>query len=72
MIGVLYCCSIDKKDSIQLSREHSEGKWVSAEQIGTILPNDHWLKHAVERAELLRLHLSPEIIALNRQSTLEI
>ena len=71
MIGVLYCCSVESKEAVALSPEHTEMQWVSAEQCRDILPEGHWLLRAIRRAELLRTHLPAVLIKQNQSSTLE-
>ena len=72
MVGVQYCCSIDDPDAIQVSAEHSEYRWVTAQEAHQFLPDGHWLRATIARAEAIRALLSPEMLEFNRANGLEL
>lgn len=61
LLGVKYVCSIDDRDSIQVSEEHSEARWLSADEVFQLLRPDHWLYPMIERAEKMRKFVPPEL-----------
>lgn len=72
MIGVQYCCTIADSKSIHLSHEHSESRWLTAEEAYSLLPEGHWLVKTIQRAEGLRGVLGTAVIDFNRQHTTEL
>jgi 8-oxo-dGTP diphosphatase len=66
MVGVFYCCSIDDPETIQVSSEHSEHRWVNAEEVRELLPDEHWLVRVIERAETIRAQLPSGLLELYR------
>lgn len=72
MVGVQYCCTIDNPVSIQVSHEHSESRWLTAEEALALLPKGHWLVKTIERAEALRTVMGTAVIEFNRQHTTEL
>ena len=62
MVGVLYCCSTDDPEAIQVSNEHSEHRWVTAGEARDLLSDAHWLVRVIERAEAIRSLMSPELL----------
>lgn len=60
LIGVMYCCTTEKPDSIKIGSEHSE-RWVTAEEAYTFLSPEHWLYGLIERTEYMHEHLSDEL-----------
>jgi 8-oxo-dGTP diphosphatase len=54
MIGVHYGCSVPDAAHMRLSDEHCASQWVSAEQVQTLLPTEHWLRMLIARAEVVR------------------
>ncbi len=65
MVMVNYCCTISNPDTIQLSSEHSEHRWVTAEEAYNLLSESgsatKWLKQSIERAETVKSIISPEL-----------
>jgi len=68
MIGVFYCCSIEDPESIRMSWEHSELRWVTPETAAEILPEDNWLAILIKRADFMRQLIPPELIEFNRKT----
>ncbi len=71
MVGVLYCCSVDAPETIKMSWEHSEHRWVTAEQARELLSDEHWLVRAIGRAEAIRARLPAELLDLYRTDGFE-
>ena len=72
LLGLIYGCTIKNPGELVFSDEHSEQRWVTAEQANSLLPPDHWLIEAIHRAEMLRRHLSPELRLFFLKSGFEI
>ena len=66
MVGVIYACSLENPETIQLSREHSEARWVTAEEAAELLSEDRWLVELIQRAETMRALISDELMASYR------
>jgi 8-oxo-dGTP pyrophosphatase MutT (NUDIX family) len=73
LIGIVYCCTTADPTAIQKSIEHSEYRWVTAAEAYTLLNDpDSWLHKVIERAEIIRQHLSAELKQLHRDQGFEI
>ena len=72
MIGVQYCCSIDERQAIKSSAEHSEYCWVTLEQAEALLPPGHWLANVLRRAETINKLASPELLNSYRENSVEV
>ncbi len=72
LLSVIFGCTLADPFSIQLSLEHSEMIWVSAEEAYRILPDDYWLNRCIRRAEFMKEHLPPALRLEYRQSGFEI
>lgn len=72
LLGVVCGCTLADPDAIVISGEHSEWRWLTAEEIARFLPSTHWLQTVVARAEFLRAHLPEPVRAEFRQRGLEI
>jgi len=74
LLGVVYYCTVVNtagdtsqfKPEIHLSPEHDMYRWVSAEQahefLSVINSSEYWLLRVIERAEIVKQHLSGEMI----------
>ncbi len=56
LVGVVFYCETDGEIGVKLSAEHSEYKWVRAEEAYALLskgdsPTEHWLGRVIRRAE---------------------
>ena len=71
MVGVQFCCSIEKPEAIRTSWEHAEYRWVTAEEAQALLPEGHWLLKVIRRAEAMRALMAPELIEYHRAEGLE-
>ena len=61
MVGVSFGCSVDDGASLAVSEEHSEHRWVTAEEAAGLLPPGHWLSALIERADAFRNLMSEEL-----------
>lgn len=79
LVGLVYCCSLEDerldKMEIQLSGEHAEYRWVTADQARRILdvnnPTERWLRRVIERAEVTLENLPAALIDLHRRQGFE-
>jgi 8-oxo-dGTP diphosphatase len=76
LVGVVYLCLLNNPDAIHISQEHSEYRWLSADQALAFLtasdPSTLWARRVIERAETLRPMLSPGLVTYQRQVGLEL
>jgi 8-oxo-dGTP diphosphatase len=72
MLGVLYRCTLEDHDAIQLSWEHSEARWVTYSEASTLLSEGNWLLALIHKAEKIQGFYSPELINLNRNEGFEL
>lgn len=72
IVGILYCCSIEPPGDIRTSWEHSEYRWVTAEQALELFPENHWLRGIVQRAEAIRALLPAELQGYYREDGFEL
>ena len=70
-VGVTFGCSVDDPSGLQLSDEHSEHRWVTAEDASRILPPDHWLSALIARAEAFRRLMPVELRELHWQGDVD-
>jgi 8-oxo-dGTP diphosphatase len=65
LIGVVFLCTLDDPDSIQLSAEHSEARWLSATEVRETLdandPSTSWARRLIARGEIIRKLLPHEL-----------
>jgi len=71
MVGVQFCCSIEKPEAIKTSWEHAEYCWVAAEEAAALLPEGHWLLKVIRRAEAIRALMPLELLEYYRAEGLE-
>ena len=65
MVGVSFGCSVDDASCLSISDEHSEHRWVTAQEAVAFLPPDHWLSALVARAETFRKLMPEELRRLH-------
>jgi 8-oxo-dGTP diphosphatase len=70
--GVIFGCSLASSGDVYFGEEHSEMHWLTAEQAYALLPEGHWLKDVIHRAENLRRLLPHELREEFRRNGLEI
>ncbi len=61
LLGIVCGCSLRSAGSVTYGVEHSEMRWVTPQEVETILPERHWLRPVLRRAELMRKQL-PEAL----------
>lgn len=72
LLGVIYGCTLKNPAEIRFGGEHSEMHWLTLEQALTLLPEKHWLRTVLPRAERLRRLLPEELRRAFRQEGFEI
>ncbi len=76
LIGVVCLVSLEDPDSIQVSSEHSQARWLSAKEAYELLESDHlsarWIKGVILRAEALKELANPALRAYFRQNGMEL
>jgi len=72
MVGVQYCCSVESPEAIRVSAEHSEYRWITAEEAEELFPEGHWLGNLIRRAEAIRALLPPELLEYHRVKGFEL
>lgn len=66
-LGVRYVCSLHDRDEVTLSNEHDALRWITAQEATAELPVEHRLRRAIERADVIRTALPPEVVAAHRR-----
>ena len=61
LLGVIYSCLIQNPEQAHFEAEHSAQRWVTAEEALAFLPEGHWLREVILRAERLRRLLPSEL-----------
>lgn len=72
LVGVVYTCSLTNPEAIRLSPEHDAHHWLNASELHAFLPDDHWLRPFVTRAEQMRQHTPPALRQLFQREGFEI
>ena len=76
LIGVVYGCSLNAPQAIKISAEHSDYRWVTAEEAAALLvdadPSTQWITRVIDRAELLRRLSPPELLNVNAEIGFEL
>ena len=66
LVGVIYLCSLDEPDSIHIGEEHTEYRWLTAEQAIELLtaddPTTQWARRVISRAEIIRPMLPTNLV----------
>ena len=71
LLGVKYACSVTARDTLSISDEHDEARWLTVSEVYALLPPEHWLYQTIQQAELLRAALPETLIAYQRQACFE-
>lgn len=75
-VGVIYLCSLMDPGSIRIGAEHSEYRWLSADQaIGFLTgsdPTTQWVKRIIQRAEAIQPMLPDNLVRYQRNSSFEL
>lgn len=61
LLVLRYACTIEDRDSVVIGDEHSEMRWLTAEETLDLIPESDWLHETVRSAETIRSQLSPEL-----------
>jgi 8-oxo-dGTP diphosphatase len=61
LLGVIYSCVIEKPEMAHFGAEHSTQRWTTAEEAMDFLPEGHWLRKVICRAERLRALVPAEL-----------
>jgi len=77
LVGAVFYCEIDGGQGIRLSIEHSDYRWLTPQETRALLSNsanpaDHWLLCVIDRAELVRKFVSPELLDVLHQEGFEL
>ncbi len=76
LVGVVYLCSLVDPASLHLSPEHSEYRWLPADQAIALLsspdPTTQWAKRVIERAQRIRELLPQQLVDFQAQNTFEL
>jgi 8-oxo-dGTP diphosphatase len=72
LLGVVYGCTFPAQTTATFGVEHSEGHWLSRAEIDTLLPERHWLRKVIQKAERLRALLPEELRIEFRQEGFEL
>jgi 8-oxo-dGTP diphosphatase len=72
LLGVLYGCTAENSSEFTFEAEHSEMRWVTADEATALLPEGFWLRRLIQRAEMVRCLLPEELGEFFRQQGFEI
>ena len=76
LVGVIYLCSLADPTTIRIGSEHSEYRWLSADEAIDLLsatdPSTQWAKRVVERAEVVKSMLTENLISFQRKAGFEL
>jgi 8-oxo-dGTP pyrophosphatase MutT (NUDIX family) len=75
LVGVIYLCVLPDPTSIRISPEHSEYRWISANQAIELLttsdPTTQWIKRVIQQAETIRPMLPENLLEFQGNSGFE-
>lgn len=73
LIGVVFVCTVADPGAVQISDEHEESRWVTAQEAAALLtagdPSTRWTRRVIDRAEAVRRRLTPELLAFYRENS---
>ena len=72
LVGTIFCCSIAVPDTIRISSEHSQFRWVTVDEAADLVPENAWVLAAVRRADFIRKHLPSELLAFFRATGFDV
>lgn len=61
LLSIIYGCRISDPSTVRLDSEHSEMRWITTKEALNFLPEGHWMREVILRAELLRKYLPEEL-----------
>ena len=71
LVGVLYACSLKGAKPDNFSKEHMQHRWVTYSEAVSMLPEDHWLRPVLKRAEFLRENLPDKLRSIYQEEGFE-
>jgi len=72
LLGVIYGCTIKNQAQVNFGLEHSEALWVTMEEAFAFLPQKHWLRSVMQRAETMKANLPDGLRNIYRQEGFDI
>ncbi len=72
LLGMIYGCTLKNPHAVAIGHEHSEMRWATPEEARAFLPEKHWLRKVIARAELIRAELPQELRSFYRAQGFEI
>jgi len=76
LLGVGYACSVRQPTDVVIGAEHSEYRWLTADEAMQLLtagdPATQWIRRVIERTEAVRAQTPAELTALFRQNGFEL
>lgn len=76
MLGVLCACSLDDPESIRISSEHAQYRWVTLPEVAQMVVEQgirvRFIQHAIQRVETLRKLTPPGLSDALRQAGMDL
>jgi len=76
LVGVIYLCTLPDPGSIRINTEHSEYRWLTAQQaldqLSVADPSTQWMRRVIQRVESIRPLLPESLLELQRQTSFEL
>lgn len=76
LVGVIYLCTLPDPDAIHIDAEHSEYRWLNADQALDLLtdadPSTQWARRLIQRAEAILPMLTEPVLEFHRHSGFEL
>jgi 8-oxo-dGTP pyrophosphatase MutT (NUDIX family) len=67
LLGAMFAVSLVDPRAVRMDDEHSEMRWATAQEANALLPEGHWLRPLIARAERMRRDLPQEMQSDLRQ-----
>lgn len=76
LLGIGYACSVRDPAAVVIGAEHSEYRWLTADEAMQRLtaddPSTQWIRRVIHRAEAVRAQMPSELTTLFRQTGFEL
>ena len=72
LVGLVFGCSVDDAEDLRLSDEHTEHRWMTAQEATEFLPPDHWVSRSIARAGIFRELMPEELCQLHWNGDFEL
>ena len=72
LLGVIFDCTLADSKAVRLGDEHSEMAWMTVDEVRAALPESHWLRRVIDRAEWLRARLPEDVRRQFRENGFEL